>query len=48
MNPYVLGGGVALISILGLMLKGSLERNGELEAKLETQANETLECADAA
>jgi hypothetical protein len=47
MNPYVLGGGAAIIVVLGLMLKGSLERNGELEAKLETQANETLECADA-
>lgn len=47
MNPYVLGGGAAIIVVMGLMLKGSLERNGELEAKLETQASETLECTDA-
>lgn len=47
MNPYILGGGVAIIAIMGLLLKNSYERNGELEAKLETQANETLECTDA-
>lgn len=47
MNPYILGGGLGLIAVLGFMLKGSYERNGELEAKLETQANETLECASA-
>lgn len=47
MNPYVIGGGLALVAVLGLLLKNSYERNGELEAKLETQANETLECADA-
>jgi chromosome segregation ATPase len=47
MNPYILGGGAALIAILGLMLNSSVKRNGELEAKLEQQALETQECADA-
>lgn len=47
MNPWVVGGGLAAIAILGLLLKSSYERNGELEAKLETQAAETQECADA-
>lgn len=47
MNPYVLGGGAAIIVIMGILLKNSYERNGELESKLETQANETLECSDA-
>lgn len=47
MNPYVIGGGLAAIALLGLLLKNSYERNGELEALLKTQANETLECTDA-
>lgn len=47
MNPYVLGGGAVVIAIMGFLLKGAYERNGELEAKLETQANETVEAADA-
>lgn len=47
MNPWVIGGGAAIIAILGLLLNSSIKRNGELEAKLETQANETRECADA-
>lgn len=47
MNPWVLGGGAAVIVVLGFLLKGSYERNGELEAKLETQAQETREAADA-
>jgi vacuolar-type H+-ATPase subunit I/STV1 len=47
MNPYIIGGGVAAIALLGFLLKGSYERNGELEAKLETQAAETQECVDA-
>ena len=47
MNPYVLGGGAAVIAIMGFLLKNSYERNGELEVKLENQAQETQECADA-
>ena len=47
MNPYILGGGAAIIFVMGLLLKNSYERTGELEVKLETQAAETQECADA-
>ena len=47
MNPYVIGGGLAALALMGFLLKNSYERNGELEAKLETQAAETLECSDA-
>lgn len=47
MNPYMIGGVALLIAIMGWQLKSSITRNGELEAKLETQAAETLECADA-
>lgn len=47
MNPYILGGGAVVLIIMGVLLKNSYERNGELEAKLETQAAETQECADA-
>lgn len=47
MNPYVIGGGLAALALMGFLLKNSYERNGELEAKLETQAAETLECTDA-
>lgn len=47
MNPYVLGGAVVIIGVMGWQLKSSLERNGELTAKLETQAAETIEAADA-
>lgn len=47
MNPYVLGGGALVIIVMGVLLKSSYERNGELETKLKTQAEETLECADA-
>lgn len=35
------------MAVLGFLLKNSYERNGELEAKLETQAAETIEAADA-
>lgn len=47
MNPYVLGGGVLAIALLGFLLKGAYEENGELTAKLETQAEQTLEAVDA-
>lgn len=47
MNPYVIGGVAIVIAVMGWQLKSSITRNGELEAKLETQASETLECADA-
>lgn len=47
MNPYVIGGVALVIAIMGWQLKSSYERNGELKAKLATQASETLECADA-
>ena len=47
MNPYVLGGGVVVIAIMGFLLKGAYERTGELEAKLKTQADETTECVNA-
>ena len=46
MNPYVIGGVALVIGIMGWQLKSSVTRNGELSAKLETQATETLECAD--
>lgn len=44
---YVLGGATLLVIILSVLLKGSYERTGELEAKLATQADETLECVAA-
>lgn len=47
MNAYVLGGGAFLIIIMGWQLKSSYERNGELEVKLATQAQQTQDCADA-
>lgn len=47
MNPYLIGGSVALIVLLGWLLKGSYERAGELEAKLATQALEAEEAANA-
>jgi len=47
MNPYVLGGAALIIIVMGWQLKSSYERNGELEAKLETQAEQTLEATDA-
>lgn len=47
MNPYVIGGVVIVMSIMGWQLKSSVTRNGELEAKLETQVEETQECVDA-
>jgi hypothetical protein len=47
MNPYLLGGGVLALAVMGFLLKGAYERNGELEAKLETQAAETLEATSA-
>ena len=37
MNMYVIGGAVLTIAVLGFLLKGSYERNGELKAKLEEQ-----------
>ena len=47
MNPYIAGGMALAIIILGWQLKGSLTREGETAAKLETQAGETLECVTA-
>ena len=47
MNPYVIGGVGLLIVIMGWQLKSSITRNGELTAKLEVQAGETLECTAA-
>lgn len=47
MNPYILGGGGALICVLSIALWNTLQRTGELEAKLDNQVQETLECADA-
>jgi hypothetical protein len=47
MNPYLVGGVALVIAIMGWQLKSSVTRNGELEAKLETQAVETLECTSA-
>lgn len=47
MNPYVIGGVALVIAIMGWQLKSSITRNGELQAKLEVQASETLECTDA-
>lgn len=47
MNPYILGGGIAALALMGFLLKGSYERNGELEAKLDTQVEQTQECVDA-
>lgn len=47
MNPYVIGGSILLIILLSWQLKSSIERNGELTAKLETQAAATLEATDA-
>lgn len=44
MNPYVIGGVAIVIAVMGWQLKSSVTRNGELEAKLEVQASETLEC----
>lgn len=47
MNPYVIGGGLAAMAVMGFLLKNSYERNGELEVKLQTQADQTLECVSA-
>jgi hypothetical protein len=47
MNPYVIGGGVAIIAVMGFLLKGAYERNGELEVKLKVQAEQTVEAVDA-
>jgi glycyl-tRNA synthetase beta subunit len=47
MNPYVIGGVALIIAIMGWQLKSSITRNGELTAKLEAQASETIEAADA-
>jgi hypothetical protein len=49
MNPVHIGAGIAalLVIILGGLLKSSYARNGELEASLQTQADQTIECADA-
>jgi len=47
MNPYLIGGAVLTIAIMGFLLKGAYERTGELEAKLETQVEQTQEAADA-
>jgi hypothetical protein len=47
MNPYIIGGVGLLIVVMGWQLKSSITRNGELTAKLEMQAGETLECVSA-
>lgn len=47
MNPYITGGLALVIIIMGWQLKSSITRNGELEAKLETQAEQTQEAVDA-
>ena len=47
MNPYVLGGGVLALAVMGFLLKGAYERNGELEVKLKVQAEQTVEAVDA-
>jgi len=47
MNPYLIGGGVAVLSVMGFLLKNSYERNGELEALLDTQVDQTQECVTA-
>ena len=47
MNPYLIGGGVAVLSVMGFLLKNSYERNGELEALLDTQVEQTQECVTA-
>ena len=47
MNPYVIGVVALIIVVMGWQLKSSISRNGELEAKLDTQVTETLECVDA-
>jgi len=47
MNPYLIGGAALIILILSWQLKSSYERNGELEAKLKTQVEQTQEAADA-
>lgn len=44
---YIIGVLVVALALMSVALKKSYERNGELESKLETQAAETLECADA-
>jgi len=47
MNPYVIGGVVLVFGVMAWQLKASVTKNGELEAKLETQAQATQTCADA-
>jgi len=47
MNPYIIGGGVLVIAIMGFLLKSSYERNGELEAELRNANVATEEAADA-
>jgi len=47
MNPYLIGGGVAVLGVMGFLLKNSYERNGELEALLDTQVEQTQECVTA-
>ncbi len=47
MNPYVIGGGLAIIATLGLLLNHNVQKVGELRAKLDDQKAETQEAADA-
>jgi hypothetical protein len=47
LNQYLAIAGALAIVIMGALLKNSYERNGELEAKLKTQAEQTQEAADA-
>lgn len=47
MNPYLIGGAIVAFGILGWQLKSSIQRNGELEVRLETQVAETRECTAA-
>lgn len=47
MNPYIIGGGILVVTIMGVLLKSSYERNGELEAELRNANAATEEAADA-
>lgn len=47
LNQYLTIGAAIAIVVLGALLKSSYERNGELEASLKMQTDETLECAEA-
>jgi hypothetical protein len=46
-NPYIIGGVSILVALMAWRLFAAHERIGELEAKLEVQAAETLEATNA-